>query len=305
MQWPWQQRWHVWLAKRFHFIDAKQLTQRDILIFIYQQGYLFVSLIVLSFVAGVNYANNLILGFCFLISAVLCISFYITFKQLHGLKVELLIPEIGQVEQTLKITVLLQQSERQVRYLYLQYADQIKPFMVTDKQQQFDLDFIPEQRGRWQLPIIKLYSVYPLGLVRAWHYLYVQHDTWIAPKALSHQYESDYSLLKSAQDWDEFHELREFKLGDRLQAVSWKHAAQGQGLQVKVFEQQQTPPELSIDYTQLGVAEHEQKLALMMGLIEQCEFDQRAYSLKLPQQQLGFGVGEQQLRQAKKLLAQA
>jgi hypothetical protein len=42
----------------------------------------------ITFIAGINYANNLILGFCFLISAILCISFYLTFKQLHGFKIE-------------------------------------------------------------------------------------------------------------------------------------------------------------------------------------------------------------------------
>ena len=63
--------WQKWLAKRFQFEKTKQLSQKDILIFIYQQGYLYGVLILITFIAGVNYANNLILGFCFLISAIL------------------------------------------------------------------------------------------------------------------------------------------------------------------------------------------------------------------------------------------
>ncbi len=62
--------WQEWLAKRFQFSQQKQLSQKDVLVFIYQQGYLYLVLILITFVAGVNYANNLILGFCFLISAV-------------------------------------------------------------------------------------------------------------------------------------------------------------------------------------------------------------------------------------------
>ena len=80
--------WQNWVNKRFKFEEFKQLTQKDILIFIYQQGYLFLILIFITFIAGVNYANNLILGFCFLISSILCISFYLTFKQLYVLKIK-------------------------------------------------------------------------------------------------------------------------------------------------------------------------------------------------------------------------
>src|SRR5690606_40156381 len=69
-------------------LQQKQFSQRDILVFIYRQGYLYLILILITFIAGVNYANNLILGFCFLISAILCISFYLTFKQLHGLQID-------------------------------------------------------------------------------------------------------------------------------------------------------------------------------------------------------------------------
>ena len=43
----------------------------------------------------------------------------------------------------------------------------------------------------------------------------------------------------------------------------------------------------------------------MMGLIEQCEQQQFAYALHLPQVELPQGAGEEQLRKAKQLLAQA
>ena len=90
-----QSFWAKWTKKRFSFTRQKTLMQKDVLVFIYQQGYLYLVLILITFIAGVNYANNLILAFCFLISAVLCMSFYLTFKQLHGLSVDLVLPEIG------------------------------------------------------------------------------------------------------------------------------------------------------------------------------------------------------------------
>ena len=51
--------------------------------------------------------------------------------------------------------------------------------------------------------------------------------------------------------------------------------------------------------------DHEEKLRLMMGLVEECEQQQCAYRLLLPHAELVKGMGEQQLIQAKRLLAQA
>lgn len=120
--------WQKWLAKRFQFETVKQLSQKDILIFIYQQGYLYLVLILITFIAGINYANNLVLGFCFLVSAILCISFYLTFKQLHGLEIEIVADEIGQVGQSLDLKLYFKQVQKQPRYLWIKIENQLQKF---------------------------------------------------------------------------------------------------------------------------------------------------------------------------------
>ena len=75
------QRIQQWIAKRFQVNGTKTLLQKDVLVFIYKQGFLYLILILITFIAGINYANNLILGFCFLISAILWINFWWCFKK--------------------------------------------------------------------------------------------------------------------------------------------------------------------------------------------------------------------------------
>lgn len=162
-----------WMAKRFSLTSSKQLKQRDILIFIYQQGYLYLVLILITFIAGINYANNLILGFCFLISALLCISFYLTFKQLHQLEIEFILPEVGRVNNSFILQVYLKQATPQQRYLYLKVNDEIQPILFQDTQLKLELSLKATMRGAMQIPPIQLYSTYPLGLVRAWSYFYL------------------------------------------------------------------------------------------------------------------------------------
>ncbi len=297
--------WQKWLAKRFQFSQQKQLSQKDVLVFIYRQGYLYLVLILITFVAGVNYANNLILGFCFLISAVLCVSFYLTFKQLHDLKIELIADDIGQVGNSLNLHFYFQQQQLRPRYVYIKAGDQIAKFYLNAAKQQFILPFYTEQRGKFDYPIIQIYSVYPFGLVRAWTYLYHQHSAWIAPKAEAFTAENKYYFNRFEPDMDEFRELRNYQSGDSLQAVSWKQFARGQGLYVKVFEQYQDEHSIEIHYEHMPSQSHEEKLEFVMGLVEQCEQQQCAYSLHLPQAELPQGAGEEQLRKVKQLLAQA
>jgi uncharacterized protein (DUF58 family) len=297
--------WQRWLAKRFQFSPQKQLSQKDVLVFIYQQGYLYLVLIFITFVAGVNYANNLILGFCFLISAVLCISFYLTFKQLHDLKIELIADDVGQVGHSLNLHLYFQQQQLRPRYLYIKAGNQLTKVYLNAQKQKFILPFYAEQRGKFDYPVIQVYSVYPFGLVRAWTYLYHQHSAWVAPKAEVFSTENKYHLNRFEPDMDEFRELRNYQSGDSLQAVSWKQFARGQGLYVKVFEQYQDEHSIEIHYAHMPSQSHEEKLEFVMGLVEQCEQQQCAYSLHLPQAELPQGAGEEQLRKAKQLLAQA
>lgn len=302
---PLTQPWQKWLAKRFQFKKIKQLSQKDILIFIYQQGYLYLVLILLTFIAGVNYANNLILGFCFLVSAILCISFYLTFKQLHGLKLEVSVNEVGQAGHQLDLQLHFQQAQKQPRYLWVKTSQHLEKIYISELKHSMTLSFFTEKRGRFDYPALQVYSVYPFGLVRAWTYFYLKEYSWVAPKAAVYHAENKQHQHTFEPDMDEFRELRNFKLGDRLQAVSWKQAARGQGLYIKVFEQHNEQMNIEIHYSNMPSAQHEEKLSLMMGLIEQCEQMQCAYAVFLPQAELAAGLGNSQLLQAKKLLAQA
>ncbi|MGN5765096.1 DUF58 domain-containing protein [Acinetobacter calcoaceticus] len=294
-----------WIAKRFQIEGSKILLQKDVLVFIYKQGFLYLVLIVITFIAGINYANNLILGFCFLISAILCISFYLTFKQLHGLQIELVVAEVGQVEQPLILKILLKQSTQTVRYLRLNWQEQEHFLYLEQTQQSLELAVLPEQRGRYELDALKIYATYPLGLVRAWTYLYPKQAVWIAPKADDWQQEHKLQPTPAQDSLDEFKELRNFQHGDSYQNVAWKQVARGQGFLIKMFEAQTNHQHMDIDYQLIPALGHEQKLSLMMGLIEQCEQSGNDYAVILPHARLESGQGQSQLMKARLLLAQA
>ena len=294
-----------WLHARFLFDEKKQLKQRDILVFIYKQGYLYLVLILITFIAGINYANNLILGFCFLISAILCMSFYLTFKQLHELQIEIAVPELGQVRKTFPILFNIRQETLQTKYLFIKLDEQIYPLLLDRLEQQLTIELLAERRGLFTLPTIKIYSTYPFGLVRAWSYFYLKKELWIAPKATYFQNEYQSAADTGLSDMDEYRELRSFQAGDALQWISWKQAAQGQGLYVKQFEEQHDLNIIHIEYEKMPSSEHEEKLSLMMGLVERCEQLQVQYTLSIKNLKIEQGNGRLHKHQAQLLLAQA
>ncbi|MCE1271946.1 MAG: DUF58 domain-containing protein, partial [Acinetobacter sp.] len=223
------QRIQQWIARRFQVDGTKTLLQKDVLVFIYKQGFLYLVLILITFIAGINYANNLILGFCFLISAILCISFYLTFKQLHVLQIDLIAAEVGQVDQPLILKLHFNQPSVMTRYLRIQWLQQEQLIYLDQQQQTFELAFFPKQRGLFEFGAMKIYSTYPLGLVRAWTYLYPKQKVWIAPKAYDWQKEHKNQPTNANDSLDEFKELRAFQQGDSYQNVAWKQVARGQG----------------------------------------------------------------------------
>ncbi|WP_122898445.1 DUF58 domain-containing protein [Acinetobacter sp. B51(2017)] len=297
-------QWQRWAERRFLWQGHKLLKQKDVLVFVYRPGYIYVALILITFVAGVNYANNLILAFCFLISSLLCISFYLAYRQLKGLEITLDYDDVGQVGQAVELIVTLSQTQPRERYLSVNVGLEKQYLHLQHSSQQLRFHFYPAQRGAFYYPDLSLMSMYPLGLVRAWTHLYLKQQliTWVAPQAVIQPHQQQ-SMLEAGMD--EFYELKNYQLGDSLTYVAWKQLARGQGMYIKQFAPHAEQQQLLIDYAALGMHDHEQKLKVMMGLIEQCEQQQQPYAIKLPQQQLSLGLGEAQLQQAKRLLAEA
>ena len=318
-----RERFVRWLHLRFRYTGIRTLKQNEVLVFIYQQGFLYLALILITFIAGVNYANNLILGFCFLISAILCISFYLSFKQLHGVSLEVIVDEVGKVNEVFKVKIILQQAQASAKYLNFKISDiehpklnntdaknsvhasQIQSVLFQEKQQSVEIHLMPDQRGQFQIPPIQIYSTYPLGLVRAWTYIYLTENYWIAPEAKAFSQNFQHYSNTGEPDLDEFKELRNFKSGDSLQSISWKQAARGQGLFVKQFEDLVDTHVMQIEYSKMPSGDHEEKLSFIMELVDQCEQSQTPYSVILPHAQTENGVGERHYIQVKTLLAQA
>lgn len=292
-----------WFARRAPKSDSATLNLRNVYIFFSREGMLFALLLFITFVAGINYGNNLVLGLCFYLVSVWLISFHVTFAHISGMQVQLIevtLAEVGQpVWVTLQVRSESRQPRRQLAFSFEslekdatsnakrkhnkngaesseQHHTQVVLSRLQD-QHTIQLPIMTSSRGRLELPRLQISTVYPLGIMRAWSYVYFARPAWVYPKPLVFDWQERY-LVRSTDDLptggqmvqgqDDFDRLDNYIEGESLARVSWAHVARGQGMLTKHFADT-VGHEQTLDYIDMPAAHHEQKLAqLAYGAIE-------------------------------------
>ena len=271
-----------WFASRAPKSDSATLNLRNVYIFFSREGMLFLVLLVITFIAGINYGNNLVLGLCFYLVSVWLISFHVTFAHISGLKLQLL--EVTMVEAGAPAWVTLQlhsesrQPRRQLLFDFESFDNQKKKHADSQHsvlvarlkgEQIIRLPVQTNARGQLELPRLKIKTVYPLGIMRAWSYVYFARTAWVYPKPEAFDWQAQYAVAsvedlpvggQHRQGQDDFDRLDNYVEGESLARVSWGHVARGQGMLTKHFADP-VGHEQTLDYADMPAAQHEQKLA--------------------------------------------
>ena len=286
-----------WFASRAPKSDSATLNLRNVYIFFSREGMLFAVLLIITFIAGINYGNNLVLGLCFYLISVWLISFHVTFAHISGLQIRLLEVTMAEAGAPVWVTLQLQSDSRQPRRQLLFSFDltdkktdrKIKKktknnmnsqhsVLVTRLQgeQTIRLPVQTHKRGQFELPRLKIKTVYPLGIMRAWSYVYFARPAWLYPKPEVFDWQEQYAVASQEdlaaggqyrQGQDDFERLDSYIEGESLARVSWGHVARGQGMLTKHFADP-VGQEQTLDYADMPAAHHEQKLAqLAYGVV--------------------------------------
>lgn len=275
-----------WFASRAPKSDSATLNLRNVYIFFSREGLLFALLLIITFIAGINYGNNLVLGLFFYLVSVWLISFHVTFAHISGLQVRLLEVTMAEAGAPVWVTLQLRNESRQPRrQLVFDFEQPDKPVdkktkdskdnqysvLVTQLQgeQVIRLPIQTHTRGQLELPRLIIKTVYPLGIMRAWSYVYFARIAWVYPKPEAFDWQTQYAIAsledlpiggQYRQGQDDFERLDNYIEGESLARVSWGHVARGQGMLTKHFADP-VGHEQTLDYVDMPAAHHEQKLA--------------------------------------------
>lgn len=296
-----KQRWHIWLSRRIPRTKEVVLNQRRVFIFLSAYGGMMSLLLLAMFIAGINYANNLLLGFSFFLGSLVVIAIHHTFANLSGLKITAVSAGKAFAGEVVAFTIRLASSNRRQYYaLQLEWQGVMERVESIDSPLEITVFLRSEARGRFQPPRLKITTFYPLGILRAWTWLDLDLTAIIYPKPIASDVlpsgsgtsEEAINSRQKKAGIEDFESLKDFQAGDPLAHVSWKHLARGQGMLVKTYSEPVAGSNM-LDYQALQGMDKENRLSRLAWWVERLTEQQQPFALKLPHKTISTAIGPQ------------
>ncbi len=305
-----QQKVKAWQNNRLPAIQKIRLTQKQIFIFLTKEGGLLAVMMLAIFIAGVNYANNLVLGLCFFLGSMVVVTIYYTFNNLSGLMLEAVDASDseagGYTEYRIRLTPHGRKFPYQIQFFWND-QHQIVEHLNDSVLLSFQLQ--TPDRGRFLPPRLRVETVYPLGILRAWTYIRFNQMAWVSPKPIegilhgqSAEADEDNDAVVRISGSSEFEDLKTFVIGESLSRVSWPHVARGQGILTKHFSDARGLEQV-LDYKDMDGA-HELRLSKLAYWVKRLTEEQVAFELKVQGQSLPLGLGLSHQSMALRMLAE-
>jgi len=244
-----RKRFFRWVDRHIVAKSTHRLSRKNLFIFPSSMGLVFLLVTMIVWLLGTNYQNNLILALAFFMIGLLIVSILHTFQNVSNISLScvgssaIFAGELAQVRLHIDATNKRRASEAML-FFWQGYRDiEVEHSFSANSKEDITLPIQTHRRGVLALPRLGLVSTFPLGLIRTWSWLRLDHAVVVYPKPVSgplhdgaiEDEEGDAnSVVAGGHD---FAHLREHEDADGLRNIDWKAYARGQGLLVKTFEQ--------------------------------------------------------------------
>jgi uncharacterized protein (DUF58 family) len=290
-------RWARWLDQRIPRRREVTLNQRRIFIFLSAQGAVMGLVLLALFIAGLNYANNLLLGLSFFLGSLVVVTIHHTYANLSGLRIVAVGTEPAFAGEKAGFRLLLEStSGRQHQSLWFHWGDAeaYVPYVTTTLD--LGLYLTALQRGLFHPPRLKIVSYFPLGLLRAWTWLDLDLEALVYPAPLASDIiptgigRDTEGPVERVRGTDDFDGLRRYVAGDSLAHVSWRHLARGQGVLTKMYADELAGSDM-LDWQYYSGIDIETRLSHLSWWVVRLASQDKVYGLRLPGREIAVGQG--------------
>lgn len=307
-----QSRFNLWLKQRLPPEKYQLLHRGNIFIFPSRFGCAYLLLVLLIFLLGTNYQNNVIILMSYLMGSLFISVMLHSFYNLCGLALSCNGQCSGYAGQGLSmpLTVLSQIPRYDLTFSFAgQQMVHIR--FVSAEKVSLNIPFFSEQRGLITPGRITIKSEYSLGLFVCWTHLdfgclctfYPQAK--LPPGPLLHflkQGGSKETRGKTSIGAEDFFELKTYVRGESVNRVAWKQFARGQGKYTKHYQQQQGCI-LWLKLADMPGDDVEIKLQYLCYLLLHYHNENYRYGLELAGQQFNVDSGDFHLKRCLRALA--
>lgn len=291
-----KQNYKAWLDRRLPRSSSITLSQRRIFIFPGKVGLLFLSLVTLLFVTGINYQNNLLFSFSCLMISLFVTAIVFTYRNLSGLTLQVGHSPSVFAGEKINLELILKSNGMGSKYAFEIGFDKKHLHHVSEVGDihAVSLPMMALQRGHLAVPRFTLRSFYPLGLLRCWTWCTLDFNAWVYPKPLikpiilsSYRTSSNEDVVEvlevqsKGDGNDDFYGFKTYQAGDSLKHVAWRQYAKTQQLHTKEFSSE-VGGSYWLDWYVLEGMDHETRLSTLCGWVLQCAENNQEFGLRLP-----------------------
>jgi uncharacterized protein (DUF58 family) len=260
-------------------------------------GLFLAAMLTAMLLGGLNYNNNPALLLVFLVAGVGHNSLVHAHLILSGISLKAVHAEPVFAGQVLRLKLRFDASGARERPgLQLLCGEARSDFgLQADDEAEVTLDLVTHRRG-WLVPgRLRLSTLRPFGLARAWSWL--RPDTRLLvypaleaiapplPEALG-----DGDSPRTRAHGEQPHHLREYRPGDMPRQIAWKASARADRLLVREYESA-VARDISLDWQAVSELPHEAKIRRLARWVVEAERSGSRYSLALPMQRIAAGRG--------------
>lgn len=267
-----------------------QFDRRRVYVLPTRFGLFYATLLLVMLGGALNYNNNPALLLGLLLAGAGLASLVAAQLQLTGLRVVAIDAEPVAAGTPLQVRVHAHAVTSRVRR-----GLQVDDDRASDAQAVLNLDnghgevqltFATEHRGWFDLPKLRVSTTRPLGLARAWAYVWSEAPLLVYPLPEPHgpplpTGSGDQVQARLHPTGDDVHHLRAYRAGDARRAIAWKHSARRDTLMVREYEQP-LGADVVLDWHGLGSLGYEARIARLARWVDEAERDDRRYRLVLP-----------------------
>lgn len=283
--------------KRGPMTPPFKLEYRHIFVLPTTFGWGFAFMLVFMALGGLNFNNNMALILVFLLATVAQLTTLIAYRNLSGLKIDSVYSEPVFCGEDAQFRVFVSNTGERQRFAVqagFSQAQDARDFSAGSSGAMV-LRCPTRTRGWLAMPSFRMETRFPLGLFRAWSWIFPHNRCLVYPAPAK----KPPPLPKTGRgqagraekgDGDEVHGLRKYRLGDSLQRVAWRASARHDELYSLEME---SPREdaCELDWHLLKGNDIENRLSVLTAWVINADHRQLTYSLNLPGIRIESGSG--------------
>lgn len=283
--------WQRWVGRRIPPASRIELDHRRIFILPTRVGGTYALVLFLLLLVSINYQNSLAYGLTFLMVSVGILAILHTYRNFSGLILSAGNAHSVFVGEPVQLRLRLESSSSGHQAIALGWdSEQLEQTDVDpERQVEVALTLPAVNRGWLRAPRLRVESVFPLGIFRAWSWLDLEQTVLIYPRPVPgnmpllqgvQPHAEDDGQATRGQGVDDYQGLRLWQPGDSMRRMHWKAWSRGQGLMVKEFTDL-SGHDLCLDFMALG-GDIEERLSRLCYWVLELSQRQQPFALRLP-----------------------